>query len=102
MMDERNSEFAFADGDRTFTCRVEASHRAGAEAWWWFQVSTESHQRYAPFRAEVTDTHRDVQARVVAYYDNLLARRAEPARSRWERRPTPTAATTPSDAAANT
>jgi len=102
MMDERHSEFAFADGDRTFTCRVEASHRVGAEAWWWFQVSTESHQRYAPFRAEVTDTHRDVQARVVAYYDNLLARRAEPARPRWERRPTANAATASSDAAANT
>ena len=101
-MDERNSEFAFADGDRTFTCRVEASHRAGAEAWWWFQVSTESHQRYAPFRAEVTVTHRDVQARVVAYYDNLLARRAEPARPRWERRPAANASATPSDAAANT
>jgi len=71
-MDERHSEFAFADGNRTFTCRVEASHRAPSETWWWFQVSTESHQRHAPFRAEVTDTKRDVQARVVAYYDNLL------------------------------
>ena len=101
-MDERHSEFAFADGNRTFTCRVEASHRAPSETWWWFQVSTESHQRHAPFRAEVTDTKRDVQARVVAYYDNLLARRAEPAKPRWERRPTANAAATPSDAAANT
>jgi hypothetical protein len=101
-MDERHSEFAFADGDRTFTCRVEASHRAPAEAWWWFQVSTESHQRHAPFRAEVTDTRRTVQARVVAYYDNLLARRAEPARPRWERRPTTSAGTTSSGAAGNT
>lgn len=101
-MDRKHSEFAFADGGRTFTCRVEASHRAPTEAWWWFQVSTESDQRHAPFRAEVTDTQRDVQARVVAYYDNLLARRAEPARPRWERRPTPNAATTSSDAAANT
>ena len=39
-MDENHKEFAFADGDRTFTCRVEASHRAPAEAWWWYQVST--------------------------------------------------------------
>ena len=101
-MDERHSEFAFADGNRTFTCRVETSHRAPSETWWWFQVSTESHQRHAPFRAEVTDTKRDVQARVVAYYDNLLARRAEPAKPRWERRPAANAATTPSDAAANT
>ena len=91
-MDERHTEFAFVDRDRTFTCRVEASSRGPAEAWWWFEVSTESHQRHAPFRAEVTDTRRDVQARVVAYYDNLLARRAEPARPRWERRPTAGAA----------
>ena len=101
-MDERHSEFTFADGDRTFTCRVEASHRAPADRLWWFRVSTESHQRHAPFRAELTDTRRDVQARVVAYYDNLLARRAEQARPRWERRPTANAATAPSDAAANT
>ena len=101
-MDERQNEFAFADAGRTFTCRVEVSHRAPAERWWWFQVSTENHQRHAPFRAEVTDTHRDVQARVVAYYDNLLARRAEPARPRWERRPATNAAATSSDAAANT
>ena len=93
-MDERHSEFAFADGDRTFTCCVEASPRAPTEAWWWFQVSTESHQRHAPFRADDTDTRRNVQARVVAYYDNLLARRAEPARPRWERRPTANGATT--------
>ena len=93
-MDERDSEFAFMDGNRTFTCRVETSRREPAEAWWWFQVSTENHQRHAPFRAEVTDTRRDVQRRVVAYYDNLLARRAEPAEPRWGRRPTPAAATT--------
>ena len=101
-MDERHSEFAFADGNRTFTCRVETSHRAPSETWWWFQVSTESHQRHAPFRAEVTDTKRDVQARVVAYYDNLLARRAEPARPHWERRPAASAATISKPAAANT
>lgn len=100
-MDENHKEFAFADGDRTFTCRVEASHRAPAEAWWWFQVSTESHQRHAPFRAEATDTRRDVQARVVAYYDNLLARRAEPARPHWERRPAANAATSSSSAPAS-
>jgi len=26
-MDERDSEFAFMDGNRTFTCRVETSRR---------------------------------------------------------------------------
>jgi hypothetical protein len=99
-MDESHSKFAFVDRDRTFTCHVERSCREPAEAWWWFQVSTESHQRHAPFRAEVTDTRGDVQARMVAYYDNLLARRAEPARPRWERRPTTDAA--PATTAATT
>ena len=92
-MNERHSEFEFVDGGRTFTCHVEASRRAPAEAWWWFQVSTENGQRHAPFRAEATDTRRDVQTRVVAYYDNLLARRAEPAQPRWGRRPAATSAT---------
>jgi hypothetical protein len=99
-MDERHSEFTFVDANRTFTCRVEASSREPAEAWWWFRVSTESHQRHAPFRAELTDTRRDVQVRVVAYYDNLLERRAEPPRARWERRQTAAAATTSSEAPA--
>ena len=93
-MNERLSDFEFVDGNRTFTCRVESSRRAPAEAWWWFEVSTERDQRHAPFRAEATDTRRDVQSRVVAYYDNLLARRAEPAQPRWGRRPTATAGTT--------
>jgi hypothetical protein len=91
-MIEAHRDFAFVDGDRTFTCHVEASRRAPSEAWWWFNVSTESHQRHAPFRAEHTDTHHEVQARVVAYYDHLLARRAEPPQKRWVRRPIPATA----------
>ena len=90
-MIEAPSAFAFVDGDRTFTCRVEAARHAPAEAWWWFAVSTERDQRHAPFRAAATDTPRDVQARVVAYYDNLLARRAAPAQPRWGRRAAPPA-----------
>ena len=90
-MIEAPSAFAFVDGDRTFTCRVEAARHAPAETWWWFEVSTESYQRHAPFRAAATDTPRDVQARVVAYYDNLLARRAAPAQPRWGRRAAPPA-----------
>ncbi len=85
-MSNAPQEFAFTDGDRTFTCRVEAS-RMRADAWWWFHVSTERHQRHAPFRAAVGDTPNDVAARVVAYYDDLLARRAAPPVTRWQRRP---------------
>jgi hypothetical protein len=77
--------FAFTDGGRTFSCSVETMHGPRAEAWWWFRVSTDDHQRYAPFRAEPDDTTERVQHRVVAYYDNLLARRAEPARGNWPR-----------------
>ena len=94
-MDQTDRGFAFADGDRTFTCHVEASRRAPSEAWWWFSVSTESYQRHAPFRAATTDTPVDVQARMVAYYDHLLARRAEPPQRRWGRPRPPTAAPGP-------
>ena len=83
--------FAFVDADRTFTCRVEAARHAPAEDWWWFVVSTERHQRHAPFRAAATDTPGDVQARVVAYHDDLLVRRAAPAQPRWGRRAAPSA-----------
>ncbi|HEY0777446.1 MAG TPA: hypothetical protein VGD56_05710 [Gemmatirosa sp.] len=86
-------EFAFTDGDRTFVCRVEASRTVRADAWWWFHVSTERHQRHAPFRAAASDTLDDVATRMVAYYDDLLARRAAPPVTRWQRRPvTPSAA----------
>ncbi len=90
-------EFAFIDGDRTFTCRVEASRTVRADAWWWFHVSTERHQRHAPFRATDTDTVNDVATRIVAYYDDLLARRAAPPVTRWQRRPATPASTTPAD-----
>jgi hypothetical protein len=90
-MIEAPSNFTFVDHDRTFTCRVEAARHAPAEAWWWFNVSTERYERHAPFRAAATDTPGDVQARVVAYYDDLLARRAAPAQPRWGRRTTPAA-----------
>ena len=92
-MSQTSQSFAFVDADRTFTCVVEASRHARNDAWWWFVVSTEQHQRHAPFRAEADDTPAGVQARVVAYYDDLLARRAAPAANRWNRRPVPAAAT---------
>src|SRR4051812_48923080 len=86
-MIEARSDFAFVDGERTFTCHVEAPHHAPAEAWWWFRVSTEGAQRHAPFRAAADDTLGNVQARVVAYYENLLVRRAAPTQRRWGGRP---------------
>src|SRR5919107_5725513 len=78
--------FAFEHDGRTFTCRVDALHLRSPEAWWWFSLSGDDRQRYAPFRAESGDTVADVRARIVSYYEDLLARRAAPPQSRWQRR----------------
>lgn len=72
----------FEDAGRTFTCTVETCRALGPGAWWWFVVSTEAHQRHAPFRAEAGDTAADVQARIVAYHEARLASRAAPP-ARW-------------------
>ena len=85
-MYERGEGFSFVDAGRTFTCRVDPSRPSAADAWWWFAVSTEQHARHAPFRVEATDTHAAVRDRVVAYYDELLARRAAPYQGRWHQR----------------
>jgi hypothetical protein len=90
-------KFSFADGDRKYTCHIEGL--AGRpEAWWWFEVSGDTH-RYAPFQAARGDTEASVRERIVAYYQNMLIRRAEPARS-WHNRGQPrpaAAATTPTE-----
>ncbi len=79
--------FEFVDNDRTFTCTVEKAHALGNEPWWWFSVSTDDRQRYAPFRAMSGDTQKSVRTRIVGYYDDLLARRAAPATPYWRRGP---------------
>ena len=82
---QSTSSLDFIDGDRRFSCSV-APRRASEDAlWWWFRVSTDAGNRYAPFLAADDDTPTSVQARVVAYYDDLLARRAAPAVPRWQR-----------------
>ena len=73
MISTRNA-FDFVDSGRTYTCRVEELHRGRPEPWWWFDVSGDR-SRYAPFRAEETDTESSVQDRMVAYYEDLVARR---------------------------
>jgi hypothetical protein len=97
-MTARAHEFSFVNAGRTFTCCVEPLRASARDAWWWFAVSSESHQRHAPFRATDADTTADVQARIVAYYDDLLARRAAPAPGRWHSRGRPAASTTASAA----
>ena len=78
--------FEFVDDGRTYTCRVEESRGARPEGWWWSSVAGDPN-RYAPFRAAVGDSDASVRARVVPYYENLLARRGW----RWQdREPIPT------------
>ena len=79
--------FTFEDNGRTYNCRVEEPRGARTRTWWWFDVS-EDGQRYAPFEASDEDTEGTVRERVIAYYDHLLVRRAEPPQQRqhWARR----------------
>jgi hypothetical protein len=81
--------FEFEDTGRTFVCSTGALRGAGTEGWWWFRLAADTRgQRYAPFRTAADDTQAGVQARIVAYYDNLLVQRALPAtRSAWGSRP---------------
>jgi hypothetical protein len=66
--------FDFVNGGRTYTCRVEQMRRGAPDRWWWFAV-TGDRARYAPFRADAGDAELAVRDRVVAYYEDLVARR---------------------------
>ena len=67
--------FSFMDGERTYACSVEGRRTAGGGVqWWWFGVTGDGH-RYAPFQADEDDTEFSVRYRVVAYSDDLIARR---------------------------
>jgi hypothetical protein len=77
--------FEFIHGDRKFVCSVERPWPNSKDAWWWFTVSADERHRYAPFQAASSDTRASVRTRIVAYYENLLARRAEPPTSYWRR-----------------
>jgi hypothetical protein len=75
----------FIDAGRTFSCSVAPRRASESALWWWFRVSSDAANRYAPFLAESGDTPASVQARIVAYYDELLVRRAAPSVPRWQR-----------------
>lgn len=85
-MARQTSAFSFVHGDLTFACQVEGERSSARGPWWWFTVSSEAHQRHAPFPADAGDTRDDVRARIIAYYEHRQARRAEPAQSRWQQR----------------
>lgn len=88
-MNVSENAFSFVDAGRTFTCEAKEIRPRSGDVWWWFVVSTERDARHAPFRADADDTQPHVQARIVAFYDELLARRAAPVQPRWQKR-TPT------------
>jgi hypothetical protein len=72
-------EFEFVDSGRKFICSAEVPSRTGMTAWWWFRVDSAEGTRYAPFEASATDTEQSVKARIIAYYEQLLAIQARPA-----------------------
>ena len=75
----------FIDAGRTFSCSVAPRRASESALWWWFRVSSDAGNRYAPFMAGSDDTPTSVQARIVTYYDELLAARAAPSVPRWQR-----------------
>jgi hypothetical protein len=79
--------FTFEADDRVFACQIEQGRTPVAQAWWWFSVSGESH-RFAPFQPLADDTEDSVQFRILSYYRELVARRAETLDRRdvWELR----------------
>ena len=80
-------DFEFVDEGRKFFCSVETPRHAGAPPWWWFRLDHEGSTRYAPFEALPTDTRKSVQARVIAYYTEILAIKARPVHQRpfWQK-----------------
>ncbi|MDP9203921.1 MAG: hypothetical protein M3P12_00495 [Gemmatimonadota bacterium] len=92
--DNVTKEFEFIDSGRKFFCSVEKPSQAAMPPWWWFRVDTGESTRYAPFEASANDTQQSVQARIIAYYAELLAIQARPVHQRpvWQRpaRPAPT------------
>jgi hypothetical protein len=87
-------EFEFVDSGRKFICSVEVPSRTGMTAWWWFRLESGETTRYAPFEASATDTRQSVQARIIAYYQQLLAIQARPAYQKpaWKKPERPAAA----------
>lgn len=85
--DKLMKEFEFVDSGLKFFCSVEVPGKSGMPPWWWFRVDTGTTTRYAPFEASPSDTKQSVQARIVAYYAELLAIQARPVHQRpvWQK-----------------
>jgi hypothetical protein len=85
--DRVTNEFEFVDAGRRFFCSIEVPRHAGMKPWWWFRLDTSTSTRYAPFEASENDTRESVQARIIAYYAELLAIEARPVHQRpvWQK-----------------
>ena len=58
------------------------------ESWWWFSVSGDQ-QRYAPFRTSSSDTRKEVQSKIVEFYEHRLWAKSQPVQkgAHWGRKP---------------
>jgi hypothetical protein len=85
--EKATKEFEFVEAGRKFFCSIEVPRHAGMRPWWWFHLDTATSTRYAPFEASENDTRESVQARILAYYAELLAIEARPAYQRpvWQK-----------------
>ena len=93
--------FRFEEDGRDYACSMGLPHPPQKESWWWFVVSGDR-QRYAAFRADAGDTLESVRSRVMQFYNNRLARLAEPPMRRgFGGRPRPVVAVTPAAPASN-
>ena len=96
-----SSVFEFEEGGVTYSCCLETpTGKDQADAWWWFSVSSAAdRQRYAPFRHQAGDTPAKVRPRIVAWYEEMLVKRAQPSVPAY-RRGRPPAAVAAANAAA--
>lgn len=95
--------FEFEEGGVTYTCCLESpTGKDQSDAWWWFSVSSAAdRQRYAPFRAQSGDTPAKVRPKIVAWYADLLVKRAQPSVPAYRRGRPPAAVAAAKSAAAD-
>jgi hypothetical protein len=74
MIESFSETFDFVEHGRTYTCSIDVLREDLPERWWWLNVGGDR-SRHAPFRAEPDDTEASVRSRMVAYYEDRVARR---------------------------
>jgi hypothetical protein len=69
--------FEFTNSDRVFKCERGPSAATPDIQWWWVKVSNDNN-RYAAFHSKPGDSRGNLEPRIIAYYEQLLADRARP------------------------